>query len=65
MGSEEQNVWKYGQTTPPEYDINNIKIPVGVFSGTKDPLADPKDVEWFRDKLGEKMIFWGEYEFNH
>jgi len=44
MGSDQKNIWKYGQTIPPNYNIENIKVPIGVFSGTKDPLADPEDV---------------------
>ena len=37
----------YGQPSPPEYDLKNIHIPVAVFYGELDYLANPLDVEKF------------------
>ena len=34
------------------YDFNNtLKVPIGIFAGTKDVLADPTDVNWLIDQL--------------
>lgn len=32
------------QTTPPAYEIENLKMPVAVWSGGHDVIADPKDI---------------------
>jgi len=38
----------YGQSTPPLIHIENIqgKVPIAMFVGAKDELADPIDNEW-------------------
>jgi len=46
MGSAKANQAKYGQETAPDYDLSLLKFPLAVFSGSKDLLADPKDVAW-------------------
>ena len=38
-----ENMKKYGQSDAPVYDFKNIKIPVTLFTGLKDTLADPED----------------------
>ena len=65
MGSPEKNIWKYGQTIPPDYDIKSIKVPFVIISGSKDPEADPQDVQWLLEQLGENVVFHGEYELTH
>lgn len=40
------NVKRYGQSTPPHYDMGQIKFKIGIFSGSEDLLADTKDVAW-------------------
>ena len=35
----------YGQSTPPVYNLGNIRIPVSMLIGTKDPIADQRDNE--------------------
>jgi len=39
------NQQKYGQPTPPKYDVSAITTPTAFFYGGKDPLADQRDVE--------------------
>ncbi|XP_073345327.1 gastric triacylglycerol lipase [Pagrus major] len=38
------NMKHYNQTTPPQYNIQDVKVPTALFSGGQDTLADPKDV---------------------
>lgn len=35
----------YGQKTPPAYDLTQVKLPTGLYSGGQDKLADPRDVD--------------------
>ena len=43
------------------------KVPIGIFSGSADELADPTDVKWLTGVLGETgvMKFNKEYEDGH
>ena len=38
----EGNKQHYGQDTPPQYNVGNMKTPVHLYSSTNDWLADPK-----------------------
>ncbi|XP_008436309.1 gastric triacylglycerol lipase isoform X2 [Poecilia reticulata] len=40
----EGNMRHYNQSTPPEFRVQNMKVPTALFSGGHDTLADPKDV---------------------
>ena len=46
----------YGQSTPPVYNLGNIKIPVSLFIGTKDPLGDMQDNEILYNDLISKGV---------
>ncbi|XP_029052293.2 lipase 3-like [Osmia bicornis bicornis] len=37
------NLWTYGQIHPPEYNLNNVNIPVHIHYSTNDALVDYKD----------------------
>ncbi|BFZ17317.1 hypothetical protein BsWGS_20356 [Bradybaena similaris] len=50
-GSANQNMAHYNQTTPPLYDPTKVKVPVAVFRGGHDWLADPQDVAWLLPQL--------------
>ncbi|XP_042314397.1 lysosomal acid lipase/cholesteryl ester hydrolase-like, partial [Sceloporus undulatus] len=43
-GSTEKNMEKYNQTVPPTYKIEDIKIPIAIWTGGQDFFADPRDV---------------------
>jgi len=38
------NMIRYGSTSPPQYNLKNMKIPTALFWGDNDVLADPADV---------------------
>jgi hypothetical protein len=40
-------------------------VPVAIFCGTKDPLADCKDAQWTRDTVGERVVHYEEIEAGH
>ena len=48
---EEENLKRYGQSTPPKYDLGNIEHEVFMFSGTEDLLANAVDVQRLKDEL--------------
>jgi lysosomal acid lipase/cholesteryl ester hydrolase len=57
-----KNQQKYGQPTPPEYPLENIKVPIAMFVGLEDELGDPIDCRWLHAKLGDnKVVFYKEY----
>jgi len=40
---KEKNLEKYGQETPPLFDLSKITCPVAVYSGVNDLLVNPAD----------------------
>jgi len=42
-----------------------LKFPLAVFSGSKDLLADPKDVAWTVAQMKDTIIFDHEYYLGH
>jgi len=40
-----ENKKHYGQKTPPQYSVSNFTVPVSLYYGSNDYLADPKDVQ--------------------
>ena len=39
---KEENMARYGQETPPEYDLSYVTCPVSLFWSDNDLLADPE-----------------------
>ncbi|CDW76275.1 ab-hydrolase associated lipase region family protein [Stylonychia lemnae] len=62
----QQNFLKYGQEKPPIIDISKIsKVPIAMFSGTKDILSDIKSTRWAASQLTKSLVFNREYELGH
>eukprot|EP01100_Stratorugosa_tubuloviscum_P003461 TRINITY_DN1844_c2_g1_i1.p1 TRINITY_DN1844_c2_g1~~TRINITY_DN1844_c2_g1_i1.p1 ORF type:complete len:409 (-),score=178.22 TRINITY_DN1844_c2_g1_i1:95-1321(-) len=51
-----ENEQKYGQRDPPNYHLGDVKVPVAIFTGGKDVLADPKDVSRLKSELPQNLI---------
>ncbi|NXS86427.1 LIPM Lipase, partial [Erpornis zantholeuca] len=63
-----ENMKKYNQTAPPEYKIEEIKIPTAVWSGGEDKFADPKDMARLLPRITnliyhEHFPSWGHLDF--
>lgn len=39
------NFRRYGRLTPPDYNLNNVRVPVGVYYSQNDWLAEVEDVQ--------------------
>lgn len=63
----EKNIKEYGQVTPPEYNLKNVKAPVYLYHGPNDALGAIPDVHILKGKLGNVMkVFKIPYPlFNH
>lgn len=64
------NVLKYGQETPPFYDLSKITVPIAIFHGDVDTLSDPIDVSWLLDEKksglrASKVVFSKMYHLAH
>ncbi|XP_077531260.1 gastric triacylglycerol lipase-like [Haemaphysalis longicornis] len=54
---KEENQARYGQVrNPPEYPLENIRVPIAVFKGKLDKFADPKDVEDLIKRLRDIIV---------
>ena len=60
-----ENQKKYGQHTPPEYDLNLINVPVRGFIGTDDELGDPVDNAFLTAKLQQLGKDYKTYTYNN
>tara|TARA_B110000090_G_C12957626_1_gene283744 strand:- start:43 stop:420 length:378 start_codon:yes stop_codon:yes gene_type:complete len=58
FGSVAENTAKYGQATPPSYDLGKYNVPTAFFSGSHDYMADPKDVAWTIAQIDNKYIVY-------
>lgn len=68
---EKENMIKYGQSTPPEYKLSDIKVKMAIAHGSLDTVADPADVAWLLDQsqsglnVKDLLLFQKEYKFGH
>ncbi|XP_072050943.1 gastric triacylglycerol lipase-like [Amphiura filiformis] len=58
---DDENIKHYGQNKPPMYQMHDIDIPVALFYGAKDILAQPKDVYKLLSQL-KNVIYKKEIE---
>ncbi|XP_010331600.1 gastric triacylglycerol lipase isoform X2 [Saimiri boliviensis] len=64
-GSPVQNMIHYNQPKPPYYNVTAMNVPIAVWNGGKDLLADPQDVGILLPKL-PNLIYHKEIPFyNH
>ena len=65
-GSAALNEQHYGtgQATPPIYNLGNFKVPTALFSGTRDWMADPKDVQKLLDEIDSQYIVNSQVQAN-
>jgi pimeloyl-ACP methyl ester carboxylesterase len=58
-----ENVKRYNQSYPPEYDLKKIKdFPIALLAGENDKLCPIENVEWLRDQLGSNVVLYRMYK---
>jgi hypothetical protein len=50
-GSPAANQQHYGQSTPPPFNLSQIRVPLRLFGGNSDLLADVTDVNYLWQSL--------------
>ncbi|XP_012936122.1 gastric triacylglycerol lipase-like, partial [Aplysia californica] len=55
-GSPEANRKRYGQPTPPAYDLKGFQLPISVYYGGSDVLVAPGDVEWLLTQIKAEYV---------
>lgn len=68
FGSKEENELHYHQPFPPQYNVTQMDVPVALYSGGKDSLADPQDVKILAKQLKNLVLHkcieeWAHLEF--
>ncbi|XP_065309604.1 lipase lipl-1-like [Dermacentor albipictus] len=48
-----ENQKRYGQATPPQFPLENIRSRIGLFRGPSDRLADPTDIDDLVKRIGK------------
>ena len=56
---------KYGTYEPPLVPIQDLSIPVGVFTGSYDKLADPTDCAELVTMLGDNVVYNKQWPLGH
>jgi hypothetical protein len=65
-GTSRDNIAHYGQSYPPTFNLNNIRVPVRLFGGASDLLADITDVEFLWKSLDPSVqAFYRVYNSGH
>eukprot|EP00743_Colponemidia_sp_Colp-15_P008789 GILK01009590.1.p1 GENE.GILK01009590.1~~GILK01009590.1.p1 ORF type:complete len:421 (+),score=59.40 GILK01009590.1:23-1264(+) len=52
----DENFRRYGTAHAPAYELSKIHTPMVFFSGSLDPLGDPRDVEYLSSVLPEGLV---------
>jgi len=61
---KKENMNRYGQATPPNYKLDNIKnVPICMLVGMNDLLSDIRDTQWLKEELDKNNVvhFYKEY----
>ena len=61
---ESENLRRYGQKTPPEYNLDLINIPIRGFVGLNDCLGDPTDNTILQNNLQQRGKNYKAYVYN-
>ncbi|XP_023490595.2 gastric triacylglycerol lipase [Equus caballus] len=64
-GSPVQNMAHYDQPSPPNYNLTDMRVPIAVWSGGNDWLADPQDVDLLLPKLSNLTYHKKIPPYNH
>ncbi|XP_033217072.1 lipase 3-like isoform X2 [Belonocnema kinseyi] len=61
------NEQKYGQSKPPDYNLQNVKVPIAIFYADNDLLADYRDIEKLAAILPSVQLYYKipNENFNH
>ncbi|XP_004680954.1 PREDICTED: lipase member K [Condylura cristata] len=64
-GNPDQNMKHFHQLTPPIYNVTKMEVPIAVWSGQQDPIADPKDIDNLLPKLSRLIYYKLIPHYNH
>lgn len=66
-GDAAQNIKKYGVDKPPLLDVSQIgdRVPIAMYVGLEDVLAEKQDSLLLKEKLGEAVVHYEEFESGH
>ncbi|KAF0885722.1 LIPG lipase, partial [Crocuta crocuta] len=64
-GSPVQNMIHFNQPTPPYYNLTDMHVPIAVWNGGHDLLADPQDVDLLLSKLPNLIYHKKIPPYNH
>ena len=57
---------RHEKRTTTQYPLENItEVPVAIFTGLFDPLADLTDARWTRDTIGKQVVHYEEIPAGH
>merc|ERR1712107_118865 len=55
-GTEAGNVERYGQASPPLYDLQRLRVPTVLFIGENDYMTQPQDIQRLKEDLPSEML---------
>ncbi|XP_008836072.1 gastric triacylglycerol lipase isoform X2 [Nannospalax galili] len=64
-GSPYQNMLHYNQNTPPFYNVSDMTVPIAVWNGGNDILADPRDIGILLPQLRNLVYHKEILPYNH
>lgn len=62
---QRKNMKVYNSSTPPSYNLDNIKAPTYLYSGSCDLMVAEKDIEHLREVLPNVKLYKNFKNFNH